>query len=71
MKVKNSLLCIMLLLSLSLSGCEGSSSASIQAIDYAQTSHWLMLTSSPFKDVDVFYVYPTAYTKLTPSDPAA
>lgn len=69
MKVKNSLLCMVLLLSLSLSGCEGSSSAAIQVTDYTKIAHWLMLTSSPFKDVDVFYVYPTAYSKLSPSDP--
>jgi len=69
MKVKNSLLCLVLLLSFSLSGCEGNSSASIQVTDYAQISHWLTLTSSPFKDVDVFYVYPTAYTKASSSDP--
>ena len=69
MKVKNSLLYFVLLLSISLSGCEGSSGAAISVTDYAQTAHWLMLTSSPFKDVDVFYVYPTAYAKLAPSDP--
>jgi hypothetical protein len=69
MNIKNSLLCIVLLLSLSLSGCEGNASASIQVANYAQISNWLMLTSSPFKDVDVFYVYPTAYTKASSSDP--
>jgi hypothetical protein len=55
MKVKNSLLGIMiLLLGISLSACGGSSGAAIQGADYTQIAHWLMITSSPFKDVDVF-----------------
>lgn len=70
MKVKNNLFSIiMLLLSISLSACQGSSSAAIQGNDYTQIANWLTLTSSPFKDVDVFYVYPTAYNKAAPSDP--
>ncbi len=60
---------MVLLLSFSLSACQGNSGASLPVTDYAQTAHWLVLPSSPFKDVDVFYVYPTAYTKVAPSDP--
>ncbi|MDD5711752.1 MAG: DUF3089 domain-containing protein, partial [Smithellaceae bacterium] len=37
--------------------------------DYSQTEHWLALPSSPDKNVDVFYVYPTTYKKAGPSDP--
>lgn len=36
--------------------------------DYSQTANWLAL-SSPIKNVDVFYVYPTAYKKAASSDP--
>jgi hypothetical protein len=31
--------------------------------DYANPDHWLSLPTSPDKDVDVFYLYPTAYQK--------
>jgi hypothetical protein len=37
--------------------------------DYSQPAHWLAVASSPDKPVDVFYIYPTAYSKATPSDP--
>ncbi|MEW5734174.1 MAG: DUF3089 domain-containing protein [Thermodesulfobacteriota bacterium] len=37
--------------------------------DYSQAKHWLEAPSTPDKTVDVFYVYPTAYSKASPSDP--
>lgn len=37
--------------------------------DYAQSAHWLALPSSPDKEVDVFYIYPTAYHKGTSIGP--
>lgn len=53
-------------------GC-GSNSSAAPALattpDYSQTANWLALSSSPNKDVDVFYVYPTEYKKATSSDP--
>ncbi len=36
---------------------------------YAENSHWLSLPQSPDKNVDVFYVYPTVYTKVNDTDP--
>lgn len=53
-------------------GCGSGSSvapALVTTPDYSQTEHWLALSSSPNKNVDVFYIYPTAYKKATPSDP--
>ncbi|WP_277058367.1 DUF3089 domain-containing protein [Trichlorobacter lovleyi] len=49
-------------------GCGGGSSGS-SIPDYSQTANWLVLSSSAIKNVDVFYIYPTAYKKATPSDP--
>ena len=37
--------------------------------DYATPAHWLFVPKKPRMKVDVFYLYPTAYTKATPSDP--
>lgn len=37
--------------------------------DYANRAHWLSLPSKPLKKVDVFYLYPTEYTKANPSAP--
>jgi hypothetical protein len=41
----------------------------IVATDYSQSAHWLALPSSPDKAVDVFYVYPTSWSKVKDSDP--
>jgi hypothetical protein len=37
--------------------------------DYSQPAHWLAAPSSPDKTADVFYVYPTAYSRTATSDP--
>ena len=53
-------------------GCGSGSSVAPSLVttpDYSQTANWLALSSSPNKNVDVFYVYPTAYKKAVPSDP--
>lgn len=50
-------------------GCGGGSTVAATTPDYSQTANWLALSSSPNKNVDVFYVYPTAYKKATSSDP--
>jgi hypothetical protein len=38
-------------------------------IDYANASNWLARPSSPTKNVDVFYLYPTSYIKSSPTAP--
>jgi hypothetical protein len=35
-----------------------------ESIDYSKTKYWLSLPSSTDKKVDVFYVYPTAWSKV-------
>jgi len=37
--------------------------------DYSRPERWLSLPATVDKKVDVFYLYPTAYTKAAPSDP--
>ena len=37
--------------------------------DYSKPAHWLSVPTKVHKKVDVFYLYPTAYTKANPSDP--
>jgi len=44
-------------------------SARYENVDYSLSSHWLSLPSSIDKGVDVFYLYPTAWEKTSPSDP--
>lgn len=74
MSIKSGLLVfVTLLVSFTLTAC-GSGSDSVlpvssQAIDYSQTAKWLALPSSPIKNVDVFFVYPTTYKKAAPTDP--
>ncbi len=65
---ENLLLISALLVSLTLAAC-GSDASVLKASDYSQIEHWLSLPSSPDKDVDVFYIYPTAYKKPAPNDP--
>ena len=45
------------------------STATVTPTDYSQPAHWLAVPSSPDKKADVFYIYPTAYSKAAPSDP--
>jgi hypothetical protein len=37
--------------------------------DYADNANWLALPESTDRPVDVFYLYPTAWSKTSPSDP--
>jgi hypothetical protein len=39
------------------------------AINYAQASNWLARPSRPRKKVDVFYLYPTSYVKMSATAP--
>lgn len=45
--------------------CDLFSSKSI----YADHSHWLSLPENADKNVDVFYIYPTVYSKINDTDP--
>jgi Protein of unknown function (DUF3089) len=63
------MLAVMLVVVLGLSGCGGQSAATVTPTDYSQPAHWLAVPSSPDKQVDVFYIYPTAYSKEASSDP--
>ncbi|MCE1248269.1 MAG: DUF3089 domain-containing protein [Firmicutes bacterium] len=45
------------------------SAADNSAPDYSQTQYWLATPSPTSKPVDVFYVYPTEYTKINTNDP--
>jgi hypothetical protein len=40
-----------------------------EATDYSSTDNWLALPSASDLDVDVFYLYPTTYYRLSPDDP--
>jgi len=37
--------------------------------DYSQSAHWLHVPKAPQWKVDVFYVYPTAYSRTAPGQP--
>ena len=76
-----SLACV-LVLALGLSGCSGKqakapiapytgpeSTGTVTPTDYSQAAHWLAVPKSPDKQVDVFYIYPTAYSREASSDP--
>lgn len=39
-------------------------------VDYSSADNWLALPQNITKDVDVFYLYPTAYSKVDPSEDA-
>jgi hypothetical protein len=63
------LLFIALFVSLTLVACGNDSSTPAPvATDYSQAAHWLSLPAT-VKAVDVFYLYPTAWQKVTNSDP--
>ena len=56
-------------LSVVLAACGSDKSSSrLAATDYSKTAHWLSLPATT-KPVDVFYLYPTAWQKVSPSDP--
>ena len=46
-----------------------SSASAAGAADYAKAGNWLARPHSPHKKVDVFYIYPTSYSKSGPSAP--
>lgn len=37
--------------------------------DYSQPAHWLHVPKAPRRKVDVFYVYPTSYSRTDPGQP--
>lgn len=58
-----------LCLSVVLAACgSDSSNSTLVATDYSQSAHWLSLPATT-KPVDVFYLYQTAWQKVSPSDP--
>jgi pimeloyl-ACP methyl ester carboxylesterase len=70
MNIKNTLLLsIALLVSFIFAGCgSDSSNSTSQATDYSQARHWLSLPAVTEK-VDIFYLYPTAWTSTDPDNP--
>ena len=60
---------ITLLVGCVVAACGKSSSPSgIVATDYSKSTHWLSLPAT-VKNVDIFYLYPTAWHKVNPTDP--
>lgn len=54
-----------------LTGCASGelAKAGIVATDYSRSTHWLSMPTAPYKPVDVFYLYPTAWNKVSTTDP--
>ena len=50
-------------------GTTSPATATVTPTDYSDPVHWLAVPSSPDKQVDVFYIYPTAYSKDASTDP--
>jgi hypothetical protein len=50
-------------------GSSGNDSDASGPTDYSQADHWLNLPSSVTEPVDVFYLYPTAWTSTDPDNP--
>jgi hypothetical protein len=50
-------------------GTSSEAGATVTPTDYSDPAHWLAVPSSPDKKVDVFYVYPTAYSRDASTDP--
>jgi hypothetical protein len=46
------------------------STGTVTPTDYSNSARWLAVPASPGKQADVFYIYPTAYSRETSSDPA-
>jgi hypothetical protein len=40
-----------------------------KATDYSKSEHWLSLPASVDKEVDIFYLYPTAWQKVNEDEP--
>jgi len=53
--------------SLSIAAC-GNDNSVPAATDYSKTAHWMSLPAT-VKKVDVFYLYPTTYKKVSAADP--
>ncbi|MFH0801598.1 MAG: DUF3089 domain-containing protein [bacterium] len=70
MSAKNSLLLfITLLVSFTLAACgHVSANSAPRVTDYSLAAHWLSLPAA-VKNIDVFYLYPTSYQKINPTDP--
>jgi hypothetical protein len=70
-QIHKSLTAILILSVLLLTACGASSNEdnAITPTDYSQTAHWLAAPTSTDKNADVFYLYPTAYSKASPDDP--
>jgi len=73
MKKRKGVLVIMALMAnMTLMSCGGLGSSiaasAPSATDYSKAAHWLSLPATT-KPVDVFYLYPTAWQKLSPTDP--
>ena len=49
-------------LAVSLSGEKGKAAEATNATDYSVAAHWLTVPATTNKAVDVFYLYPTAWT---------
>ena len=70
MSVKNGLLVLIaLFVSLTLVACGDDSKSEPKATDYSKSEHWLSLPAVVDKEVDVFYLYPTAWQKVNTTDP--
>lgn len=56
-----------LLLICSIMGCRApvNSDQKAEPVDYSDNANWLMLAKDPQKQVDVFYLYPTAWHKVS------
>jgi hypothetical protein len=68
--VKNGLLVLIaLFVSLTLVACGDDSKSEPKATDYSKSEHWLSLPAVVDKEVDVFYLYPTAWQKVNTTDP--
>ena len=69
---KHLLLAVVILVNLVLTACgDNNSTSSPQTTDYSIASHWLALPVAPVaaKSVDIFYLYPTAWTSTDPTNP--
>jgi hypothetical protein len=55
--------CSILIIGLALASCVG------KTTDYAKAEHWLALPAKADKPVDIFYLYPTVWSKINKNDP--
>lgn len=76
MKIKKLWLLLMVLfVSLNVVGCGNSAKmtvlqkSEIIATDYSKAEHWLSVPASTDKEVDIFYLYPTAWQKVNENEP--